>query len=209
MSQFDELLAQLKAAETEQTTLAKALPAEDGEDDQAIQAAAAEGETDADEENPEDADDGDDSDDAPMAKSVTATVDGEEVEAIDATDFLKSLDARVGAQEEVLAKALASTLTTIKAQGDMIKSLTAEVKKLAGQGKGRKTVLTVMEKPAAGETMAKSQQDGMTPADFMAKCNAAFNAGKITGKELTTIDVAMRSNQLGVIGQDLLAKALS
>lgn len=211
MSQFDELLAQLQQAETEQTTLAKALPAEDGKDDKQIQAAAAEGDTDADNENPEDHEepDGDDGDGKPMAKSVTATVDGEEVEAIDATDLLKSLDARIGAQEEVLAKALASTLNTVKAQGDMIKSLQGQVAKLAGQGAGRKTVLTVVEKPAAGEqTMAKSQQDGMTPAEFMAKATAAFSAGKLTGKELTTIDVAMRNGQIGSFGE-LVAKALS
>lgn len=207
MSQFDELLAQLKSAEEEQNTLAKALPAEDGEDDEVIQAAAAEG----DDANPEDNDepDGDEAEDKkPMAKSVMATVDGEEVEAIDATELLKSLDARIGSQEEVLAKALASTVSTIKAQGDMIKSLQDQIGKLAGKGAGRKTVLTVVEKPAAGEqTMAKSEQ-GLTPQDFMAKANAAFSAGKLTGKELTTLDVALRNNQIGSFG-DLVAKALS
>ena len=212
MSQFNELLAQLKAAGDEQTTLAKALPAEDGKDDEQIQAAAAEGDTDADNENPEDHEepDGDEDDGKPvMAKSVTAVVDGEEVEAVDATELLKSLDARVSEHDAVLAKALESTLSTIKAQGDMIKSLHAKIEKLAGQGKGRKTVLTVVEKPAVGETMAKSEQDGMTPGDFMAKANAAFAAGKLTGKELTTIDVAMRTHQLGVLDQTLIAKALS
>jgi len=206
MSQFDELLAQLKAAEDEQTTLAKALPAEGGEDDQAIQAAAAEGDTEADDENPED--DDTEGDQPPMAKSVTAMVDGEEVEAVDATDLIKSLIERADKTDDVLAKALATTVSTIKAQGDMIKSLTAEVKKLAGQGKGRKTVLTVMEKPAAGETLAKSQQEGFTPQEFMAKANAAFSAGKLTGKELTTLDVALRNNQIGSFGE-LVAKALS
>ena len=75
MSQFDELLAQLKSAEDEQTTLAKALPAEDGKDDEAIQAAADEG----DEPNPEDEESEDEEaegDKKPMAKSVTAMVDG-------------------------------------------------------------------------------------------------------------------------------------
>ena len=209
MSQFDELLAQLQAAEEEQTTLAKSLPAEDGEDDETIQAAAAEGDDDADNENPEDHDEPDgDEGNKPMTKSVTAMVDGEEVEAIDATDLIKSLNVRVGAQEQVLAKALASTLNTIKAQVDMIKSMRDQVTKLAGQGKGRKTVLSVVEKPAAGEqTMVKSQ-DGMTAGDFMAKANAAFAAGKLTGKELTTIDVALRNGQIGAFGE-LVTKALS
>ena len=51
MSQFDELLAQLNAAQEEQSTLAKALPAEGGKDDKTIQTAAAEG---AEGKNPED-----------------------------------------------------------------------------------------------------------------------------------------------------------
>lgn len=209
MSQFDELLAELSAVSDEQTTLAKALPAEDGEDDKVIQAAAAEGD-DANPEDNEDEPDGDEGqDDKPMAKSVTATVDGEEVEAIDATELLKSLDARIGSQEEVLAKALASTVSTIKAQGDMIKSMQAQISKLAGQGKGRKTVLTVAEKPVAGDQpMAKSQQqEGFTPQEFMAKANAAFNAGKLSGIELTTADVSIRS---GVpVPAGIIAKALS
>ena len=212
MSQFDELLAQLKAEEEQNSTLAKALPAEDGEDDEAIQAAAADGDTDADNENPEDHEepDGDEGKGGkPLAKSVTAMVDGEEVEAIDATDMLKSLEARVNEHDSVLAKALTSTLATVKAQGDLIKSLQAEVKKLAGKGAGRKTVLSIVEKPAAGEqVMAKSEQDGMTPQQFMAKANAAFTAGKLTGKELTTLDVAIRNGQIGNFGE-LVAKALA
>lgn len=207
MSQFDELLAELQAASEEQTTLVKALPAEDGKDDKTIQAAAAEGDTDADDKNPEDHDEPD-GDEAPMAKSVTAMVDGQEVEAIDATDMIKSLVERADKTDDVLAKALASTVSTIKAQGEMIKSLTAEVKKLAGQGTGRKAVLTVVEKPAVAEqTMAKSQQDGFTPQEFMAKANAAFAAGKLSGIELTTADVSIRSGT--PIPAGIIAKALS
>lgn len=213
MSQFQELLAELSAVSEEQATLAKALPVEDGEDDEAIQAAAAEGadaNTDA---NPEDAEgegEGEGAGKPPMAKSVTAMVDGEEVEAIDATEMLKSLEARVDSNETILSKALETSLSAIKAQDEMIKSLHAEVKKLAGQGKGRKTVLTVVEKPAAGDQpLVKSQQDGLNAQEFMAKANAAFSAGKLTGKELTTIDVALRTGQASVLDQSLITKALS
>lgn len=211
MSQFEELLAQLKAAEEEQALMAKALPAEDGEDDETIQAAAAEdAEADDEDKNPEDADDDDDAGKMPMAKSVMATIDGVPVEALDATDMLKSLLSRVDTQETTLAKALQMTLGTIKSQGDMIKSLQAQVVKLSSQGGGRKTVLTVMDKPAAGgdpQTLAKSQQDGLTPQEFMAKATAAFSAGKLSGQELTTADVAIRS---GVpIPAGIIAKALS
>lgn len=206
MSQFDELLAQLTAEQEEQSTLAKALPAEDGEDDKAIQAAAEEG---AEDMNPEDEEEeAEEEGDKPMAKSMT--VDGEEYEVVDAEQLIKSLHdltGRVSEHETVLAKALESTLGTIKAQGDMIKSLNARVEKLAGQGRGRKTVLAVHEKPAVGETLAKSQPEGLTHGELMAKANAAFSAGKISGLELTTIDVSLRSNQQ--IDQGLLAKALA
>lgn len=209
MSQFADLLKELGEIQSESDTLAKALPAEGGEDDdKAIQAAAAEGDTDADDENPEDGHAEPDGDEKPMTKSMTAVVDGEEVEAIDATELLKSLDDRIGGVESVLAKALESTLSTVKSQGELIKSLQSQVAKLAGQGKGRKTVLTVMEKPAAGETtMAKSEPQGLTPQEFMLKANAAFAAGKITGQQLTTADVAIRMGQ--PIPADIMAKALS
>lgn len=202
---FEQLLSSLNTELDEQTQLAKSLPAKDGEDDEAIQAAAAEGD-DADDKNPEDNEP--DEGDKPIAKSVTAMVDGEEVEAIDATELLKSLQDRVDEHDDVLAKALTTTLATVKAQGEMIKSLNAEMKKLAGKGAGRKTVLTVVEKPAAGEQdMTKSQQDGMTTGEFMAKANAAFAAGKLTGIELTTADVAIR--QGAPIPAGIMAKALA
>ena len=202
---FEQLLSSLNTELDEQTQLAKSLPAKDGEDDEAIQAAAAEGD-DADDKNPEDNEP--DEGDKPIAKSVTAMVDGEEVEAIDATELLKSLQDRVDEHDDVLTKALTTTLATVKAQGEMIKSLNAEMKKLAGKGAGRKTVLTVVEKPAAGEQdMTKSQQDGMTTGEFMAKANAAFAAGKLTGIELTTADVAIR--QGAPIPAGIMAKALA
>lgn len=209
MSQFAELLAQLNAQQAEQETLAKALPAEGGEDDdKAIQAAAAEGDTDADDENPEDGEGEPDGDEKPMAKSMAATIDGEEVEVVDATELLKSLDGRIGGMETVLAKALESTLSTIKTQGEMIKSLNARLDKLAGQGKGRKAVLAITEKPVAGETtLAKSEPQGLTPQEFLLKCEAGFKAGKISGQEFTVADVSLR--QGAPVPQSIIAKVLS
>ncbi|MNM84051.1 hypothetical protein D3C76_924020 [compost metagenome] len=193
MSQFDELLAQLTAAEEEQSTLAKALPEADGEDDKTIQTAADEGAEG--EENPEDEED-EDAGETPMTKSMV--VDGEEVEVVDAEALIKSvqdLGGRMGKAEEVLAKGLASALGLIKGQGDLIKSLQDQVKQLGGKGAGRKTVLTVHEKPAAtSETLAKSQQDeGLTKDQFLAKSEAAWTAGVISGVEFSSVDVALRT----------------
>ena len=206
MSQFAELLAQLQAEQEQYEAMAKSVPAEGGKDDDAIQAAAAEaGDTDADD-NPED------DDDAPVAKSVLAD-DGQEY--IDATEMLKSLEARVAEHDDVLAKAMSGTLdvvkslkATVEAQGDLIKSMQAKMDKMAGGGAGRKAVLSVVEKPAAGETLAKSQQEeGLTPAQVMAKANAAFDAKRISGQELVALDVALRSGALP--DQAILAKALA
>ncbi len=209
MSQFAELLAQLQAEQEQSEALAKSVPAEGGKDDDAIQAAAAEaGEPDADDNNPED----DVDDVAPVAKSVMAD-DGQEY--VDATDMLKSLEARIAEHDDVLSKAMAGTLdvvkslkATIESQGSMIKSMQDKLVKLAGGGAGRKAVLSVVEKPAAGETMAKSQQEeGLTPAQVLAKANEAFDAKKITGQELVALDVALRSGALP--DQAVLAKALA
>lgn len=213
MSEFEELLAQLAATQEEQSNLVKALPAEGGEDDEAIQAAAAaaaaEGEGGP--KNPDDEDDENNDEELPMAKSIT--VDGEEVQVVDANALIKSLsglNARVGEQDAALVKGLTSALDLIKGQGLMIKSLQGQIAKLGAQGGGRKTVLTVHEKPVADAVLAKSQSDeGLTPAVFLAKSHAAFDAKKINGKELTTIDVAIRSNQVGVLDQALITKVLS
>lgn len=206
MSQFEELLAELHAEQENQSALAKAIPAaEDGEDDAAIQAAAEEG-AEADEENPEDLEEELEDDGAPLVKSMT--IDGEEVQVVDADAMIKSLTdltGRVEQNESVLAKALESTLGTVKSMGEMIKSMSARIDKLSSQGAGRKTVLTVHE---PSSTLAKSDQpEGLELKDVLAKAQAAFDAKKISGLELTTIDVALRQGQLP--DQGLLTKALS
>jgi hypothetical protein len=77
----------------------------------------------------------------------------------------------------------------------LIKSLSAQVQALSSQGRGRKAMLSVVEKPVVGDTMAKSQADaGISPEQFFAKANAAFDAGKISGKELNVVSVSLRGN---------------
>lgn len=193
MSQFDELLAQLNAEQEEQSTLAKALPADDGEDDQAIQAAAAEGAEG--EDNPEDEDDDAEGGEAPLTKSMK--IGDEEVELVDAEALIKSIglmDGRVTEVESVLVKGLESALGMIKSQGDMIKSLQGQITKLGTQGAGRKAVLTVHEKPNTETPLTKSQPDGeLTKEQFLVKSEAAWNAGVINGVEFSSVDVALRT----------------
>jgi hypothetical protein len=199
MSKFEELLAQLNAEQEAQDTLAKALP-QDSQDDATIQAAAEEGhgEGDGEGEGEGDADgEGEGEGEGDLAKSLTLA-DGEEV--IDATELLKSMQANITEQGDVLAKALPQVLQLVQGQskmiqqqGELIKSMQTRIDQLAGQGRGRKTVVTVQEKTAAGEQpLAKSQPDGITPQEFMLKANSAFEKGVINGTQLTTIDVCLR-----------------
>ncbi len=178
----------------------KALPAEDGKDDKNIQAAAEDGGDVDDEEKKEG-----EGDDKPMAKSLKVMVDGVEQEAIDGTELVKSLMADLTGTKDVMAKALGAAVGMIKAQGELIKSLTVKVNELGAKPAGRKTVLTVHEKPAGD--LVKSTQEGVSQVEFMAKANAAFTAGKITGLDLTTIDVSLRQRE--PIDQSLISKVMA
>lgn len=195
-SAFDALLGELD-------TLTKAIPAVVDGDDKIANADA--GNNDDDEEDKEGGD-------APMAKSfVVKLEDGSEVEAQDGTELVKSLMGRIDNNEETLAKALGSAVNLIKVQGEqlaqttaLVKSLQSKVSELSGEGRGRKTVVSIHEKPA--NVMAKSEPEGLTAQEFMTKSNAAFDAGRISGKDLTVIDVSIRNNQ--AIDQSLVAKVL-
>lgn len=200
MSKFAELLSQLNAEQEAQETLAKALPQQDSQDDKNIQAAAEEGEGEDEsiEGEGEGAEEGEGEN--TMTKSLTLA-SGEE--AIDATEILEDLQKSFAEHDEVLSKAMPQVLQLmqgqskmIQQQGELIKSMQTRIEALAGQGRGRKTVVTVMEKPAAGETqLTKSEPDGLTPQEFMLKANTAFDKGIISGIQLTTLDVCLREGK--------------
>lgn len=214
MSDFEKLMGELSQLSVNQDTIAKALPADDGNGDEKIQAAAEGG--DADQGKKDDDDDKDKGGEgAPMTKSlgVVKLADGTEVEAEDGTELVKSLMARFDASDSNMTKAIGGMVDlfkkqgeTIAAQGEMIKSLNDKIGALSNEGRGRKTVISVTEKQAAGEQMAKSESQGMTAQEFMAKSNAAFDAGKITGRDLTVIDVSLRQNV--AIDPGLIAKVV-
>lgn len=202
MSQYEKLLEELE-------TMAKAMPGDDGADDDKVQAAAAAANPDADGDgendvtgddlNPEGLGDegegeGDGDDEETMGKSFALKLeDGTELEAIDGTELVKSLMARVESNEGTVMKALGTAVDLLGKQGNMIKSLQDEVKKLAGEGRGRKTVVSVSEKPVAGATMAKSQgaADGLSANEFMAKALAAQASGRLTGLDVARAESAL------------------
>jgi len=197
---FDKLLGELD-------TLTKALPAEGD-----AKIANAEGD-DPEGDDPEDGEGESGEAGATMAKSfVVKMADGTEVEAEDGTALVKSLMGRIDGTESTMAKALGSAVDLIKAQGialasntAMIKSLQSKVSALSGEGKGRKTVLSVHEKQAG--VLTKSQDEGMTQVEFLAKSDSAFANKKISGHEFVMIDVSLRQNH--PIDPALIAKVLA
>lgn len=188
-------------------------------DDKAIQAAAAEsGDKPDDEELDEDgnpiakkkktAAEPDADEGTPFGKSFTLVgEDGLETEAFDGTEFVKSLHSDVVAlgqavesEKAELSKSLKALVGVIKSQGALIKSLQDDFSALSNQGAGRKSVVMptgIMAKatgPVSNET-------------FMLKANAAFSAGRITGKDLTVCDVSLRQGE--AIDSGLVNKILS
>jgi hypothetical protein len=196
--EFAKLLGELDV-------LAKATPKGD---DKKIVAAAEDGK------DPADSDDDDDDDDvdgkkggkkgAPMTKSLTVTLeDGTIVEAEDGTELIKALSTKldesvaVGAKTKgEMLKGLTAAVAIIKDQGDLLKSqgatiaeLQAQVTKLAGEGRGRKTVVTLNERTTATDSLQKGG-DGINLNDFMLKATEKFQEGKLTGMELSILEAA-------------------
>jgi len=135
--------------------------------------------------------------------------DGLKHEAVDATALVKSIMERQTATDGLLAKALESVNATMQKQSEMIKSLSAQVQAVSSQGRGRKAVLNVSEKPSI-DVLAKSaggEQPGMTPDVFMAKANSAFDTGRISGKDLNVVSVCLRGNH--TIDPALVQKIIS
>lgn len=156
--------------------------------------------------------DGGEGDEA-FGKSFKVTLaDGTEAEAYDGTAMMKSLRTDLlGLQgdNEALAKALGGAVEAIKAQreaiisqGTLIKSLQADLAKLAGQGSGRRSVLNVLEKTA---TTAPASPSGaaqkITPAGFMAKALSLQKTGELNATDVARCE--MNLNKFGELPPDL------
>jgi len=205
---FEKLLGELEEFQSMQ----KSEPANEDkggdEDDKKIADAA--------EENDENHDDdaatdnqGDDEniDDESMGKSYSFQLDsGETIDAVDGTELVKSLMTKIDSQEVSMTKAITATLDLIKSQGEQISALKTEVTRLGSEGRGRKTVVSVAEKPAAG-TMQKSEPVGLSGEEFMAKALVAQAAGRITALEVSIAEGSLLKG-LPVRG-DIINKVIS
>lgn len=190
-SSFDELLKSLGEVVDQADTLAKAMP--EGDDDAAVASAAADAgvdvdatAADAEEEEGGEGDGEGGGEGGDLKKSD---------DMVDATELLKSLIDRQDTAEGTLAKVLTGLTGALSKQNDLIKSLQADVAALRSQGRGRKTMLQVSEKLPLGD-MAKSaaaEEGKISAQDLLAKSQAAFAAGKISGVEANTVDVCLRN----------------
>lgn len=194
MSQFEKLMGELSQLGTDQETMTKALPADDGKDEAKIQAAAAESGLDVDDEQEQE---GEEEGAPAMAKSFKFTLeDGTEVEAQDGSELVKSLQDRVEKNEGNMFKALETAVSLIKGQGDLIKSMQDQIKKLGGEGRGRKAVVSVVEKPGPGEgVMAKSEPAGMSHDQFFAKALAAQREGRLSGTDIAIAESCLNRGE--------------
>lgn len=209
-SAFAGLIDDLKGVDTETADLAKSV-AEKGAaieggadaDDEKIAAAAAE----ADDGKKDDEDD--DKDGKPMAKSFQITLeDGTVVEAVDGADMIKSLMDRVEKNEGDTVAALSAAVETVKAQGELIKSLVGRFDDLSGQARPRKAVLVAVDKPAAvADQLAKSQGQGgtITSEQLMAKAMDARAQGRVSGMDIA---VAEQEINAGRAPNDAFIKAV-
>lgn len=187
-SQFDALLDDIAATGED---LAKST-APSG-DDERIEAAAAEGAEGEGDGAGNDSATAGAGDGETLGKSLTAKdpETGEDVDAIDATDLLKSMVAEMGSMKDNTLKVFTAMSGQMKAQGVLIKALHEQVRQLGGSGRGRRSVLTVHEKAAPdlakalgaegeGDGAAQAEPEGMKPQEFLTKALLAAEAGAIT-----------------------------
>ena len=125
----------------------------------------------------EDDEDDEDEDDEYFGKAFTMTdSDGETIRAYDGTALLKGFHQRLSSLEN-------DTLKTLQAQTALIKSLRADVAALHAQGRGRKTVLNIHDKPAGHFASPPP-----APQALLAKALSAQKAGQLTGQDVARIE---------------------
>lgn len=169
-------------------------------------------EPDADDEGgPSDGDEDNEDEEKPMKKSFTVSLpDGTEAEALDGDQLIKSFTDQLAGLRTETSAALAQVATALGRSTKLIKSLreqntalAAQVSALGNSSRGRKSALSVHERPMVGDqSLAKAE--GISPRDLMAKALAAQQSGRLTGSQVAEID-AYAARGLA-IPESLLAK---
>ncbi len=163
------------------------------EDDERIAAAAdrdfdEDGESDGEDDLPEDDDEDEDDEHETFGKSFSVTTEsGSTVEAYDGTAILKAMHERLVDLENTRdenQEDLRKAAIVMHKQSLLIKSLHTQISALQAQGNGRKSVISLHEKPSA---MARKPENPH-PQVVLAKAMAAQQTGKITGTDVARIE---------------------
>lgn len=167
----------------------------------------------------EDEDEEDEDEENVLGKSFDVTTDGgEKVKAYDATALIKSLNDRMESIEgsfaeneedrESIAKSLTSISELLKSNAKEIETLKKSLADMGDQGRGRKAVLTVLEKPAAGDTLAKGgmPEGAMNRKEFMAKADEAMKAGRISGGQLSLAETYL--NRGAAVPEEIVSRVM-
>lgn len=200
---LETLLAEMTAFQSGEAEMAKAQPLPDDsdgdEDDEDIAVAAAQANADnADQELGGDEDEDEDeegAEDAALGKSFSfETEDGQQIQAFDATDLVKSLTAEISALRTESTGVMQQAFGLIKSQAAEIAGLKAQVQELGSAGRGRKALVSVTQKAAAA-TFAKShsseEPEGLSKSEFFAKAATAHRAGRISAADISVAEAYM------------------
>lgn len=182
MSEFQALLDELD-------TLRKASK----QDDEDIRSAA-DGDADDDgmpddkdiEEDYEDEDEDEES--KPVIKKAfrVTTADGEEIDAIDGTELIKSLSDEIASERQQTVKAITGAVDLIKSLKTEIGALRDQVQKIAKAPAGRKSVLNVHEKQDVMEKAMPEQRQASQ--QILAKALKAQRDGRLHGGQVAEIE---------------------
>lgn len=199
MSDYQALLDELRDLAAEPLTKSTRPDADDVQDDADIKAAA---DGDADDDGEPDNDDAlDDYDvddepdgDASFGKSFQVTLaDGRVIEAFDGQSAIGAMQEEIGALRDETRHALGQIAEALQQSTQLIKSLrsdNAELKTrmsaIGASGRGRKSLLTMHDKPAGGDPAPAAEAPA--PRELMAKALEAQRAGRISGVDVARID---------------------
>lgn len=133
----------------------------------------------------EDGDDDDDDGDEPMGKSFSVTLeDGTELEAYDGTEMIKALRADSDWQMRQAAAVMSRQNDLIKSLSREVRTLTRRVEALGTRPAGRKSVLSVHDKPSA----LPEPTNAPAPGEVLAKALKAQREGKLHGGQIAEIE---------------------
>jgi hypothetical protein len=138
---------------------------------------------------------------------------GQKVQAFDASEMLKSLTARQDAMESGVGEALGLAVDLIKSLSADNAAMHEQLAKLSATGGGRKAMLAIVPRNGEGAggttTLAKSAgaDNGMKPSEFLLKSEQAFDAQKISGRELSLIETHI--NRAEAIPAHLIQKVMA